>query len=157
MLHEQHARDQDTGIAHDQTAGLKNQTAIQIAGGALDHIGIRVRYWWWFVVVAVRNAQATAEIDMGNNVAVATQRAHELGQQRKSVAERIEVDDLAADMHVDAGDLDTGELRRMRIDVARAADRNAELVLGLAGGNLVMGLGVDVRIDADRNMRAAAL
>ena len=82
--------------------------------------------------------------------------AHEFGQQREGVAERIEVGDLAADMHVDAGHLDARQLGGMRIDVAGAADRNAELVLGLAGGNLVMGLGVDVGIDAYRDVRDAA-
>ncbi|HEY2744504.1 MAG TPA: hypothetical protein VGL86_07770, partial [Polyangia bacterium] len=34
------------------------------------------------------------------------QLAHEIGQQREGVTEGIEVGNLAADVHVDAGDLD---------------------------------------------------
>ncbi len=90
-------------------------------------------------------------------VAVGAQFAHELGQQREGIAERIEVGDLAADMHVDAGDLDALELGGVGIDFARAADRDAELVLGLAGGDLVMRLGIDVGIDAHRDRRGPAL
>ena len=79
--------------------------------------------------------------------------AHEIGEQREGIAERLELGDLAADMHVDAGDLDARQLGGAGIDLARAADRDAELVLGLAGGDLVVGLGVDVGIDAQRDMR----
>ena len=60
-------------------------------------------------------------------------------------------------MHVDAGDLEARQLRGVRIDLARAADRNAELVLGLAGRDLGVGLGIDVGIDAHRDVRGAAL
>src|SRR5476651_1485929 len=35
----------------------------------------------------------------------------------------------------------------------RARDRNAELVLGLAGGDLGVGAGIDVRIGAHRDSR----
>ena len=52
-------------------------------------------------------------------------------EQREGVVERLQLGDLAADMHVDAGDRHAGELGRAGIDLARAADRNAELVLGL--------------------------
>ena len=45
----------------------------------------------------------------------------------------------------------------MGIDLAGAADRNAELVLGLAGRDLGVGLGIDVRVDAHRNVGDAAL
>jgi hypothetical protein len=44
-----------------------------------------------------------------------------------------------------------------RVNLARAADRNAELVLRLSGRDLVVCLGVDVGIDADRNPRSASL
>ncbi len=50
-----------------------------------------------------------------------------------------------------------GQLRRAGIDGARAADRDAELVLGLAGRDLGVGLGVDVGIDAHRDVGGAAL
>ena len=55
-------------------------------------------------------------------------------------------------MHIDAGDLDPGQLRRHahRPPGARAIG-NAELVFGFAGRDFLVGLGVHVRIDADRD------
>ena len=103
-LHEQHARHQDAGIADDQPARLEDQPAVEIARRALDDIRIGVRMRRRLVVVAIRNAEPAAEIDVADGVAVGAQRAHELGQQREGIAERIEIGDLAADMHVDAGD-----------------------------------------------------
>ena len=58
-------------------------------------------------------------------------------------------------MHVDAGDRDAGQGRSARVDVPGAADRDAELVFGLAGGDLGVGFCVDVRVHADRDRRAA--
>ncbi len=60
-------------------------------------------------------------------------------------------------MHVDADDAHALELRGAGIDFARAADRNAEFVLGLAGRDLGVGLRIDIGIDADRNVGGAAL
>ena len=60
-------------------------------------------------------------------------------------------------MHVDAGDVEARELGGAGIDLARAADRNAELVLGLAGRDLGVRLGIDVGIDAHRDADVAAL
>ena len=97
-----------------------------------------------------------AEIDVADAVTVGAQHVHEVRQQRERVAERIELGDLAADMHVDADDAHAFELGGAGIDLAGAADRNAEFVLGLAGGDLGVGLGIDVGIDADRNVRRAA-
>ena len=50
--------------------------------------------------------------------------------------------------------IEAGQPRGLRIDLARARQGHAELVLGEAGGNLGVGLGVDVRIDAQRDMGA---
>ena len=45
-------------------------------------------------------------------VAVGAQRAHEIGEQREGVVERLQIGDLAADVHVDARDVQALELRR---------------------------------------------
>ena len=50
----------------------------------------------------------------------------------------------------------TPELGGAGIDIAGAADRDAELVLCLAGRDLGVGPRIDVRIDAQRNVGAAA-
>ena len=53
--------------------------------------------------MAIRNAEPGAEVDVSDPVAVGAQRAHEVGQQHERVVERLELGDLAADVHVDAG------------------------------------------------------
>ena len=133
VLHIEHARDQDAGIADDEPARLEDQLAVKTARRVFDDPRIGVRIGRRIVVLAIGNAQAAAEIDMADAVAVGAQRAHEIGEQRERVAERIELDDLAADMHVDAGDAHALEFCGAGIDVAGAADRNAEFVLRLAG------------------------
>ena len=60
-------------------------------------------------------------------------------------------------MHVDAGDAHAFELGGAGIDLARAADRNAEFVLGLSGRDLGVRLRIDIGIDADRDIGGAAL
>ena len=79
------------------------------------------------------------------------QRGDEFLQQRERILEWIEVGDLAADMHMHAGRLDAGKLARQTIKRQRPRERHAEFVLGLSGCDLVMGLGIDVRVDAKRD------
>ncbi len=59
-------------------------------------------------------------------------------------------------MHVGAGHLDARQLGGARIDLAGMRDRDAELVLGLAGRDLCVRAGIDVRIDADGDARGLA-
>ena len=94
---------------------------------------------------------------MIDGVAVGAQRAHEVRQQRKRIVERIKLDDLAADVHVDADNTHAFELGGARIHFAGAADRNAEFVLGLASRDLGVSLGINVGIDADRDVGGTAL
>ena len=123
---------------------------------ALDHRGIGVRRGRRLAVPVIGNAEPAAEIDMRNVVAVGAQHLHEIRQDAIGGLQLAEIGDLAADMHVDAGDLDSRQLRRARIDLARMRDRNAELVLGLAGRDLGMRAGIDVGIDADGDARGLA-
>src|SRR5262249_5632626 len=147
-LHEQHARNQNTGIADQETARLKNQSAVETASGSLDHLGVGLRVRRRLVVVAVRNAQTTAKIHVQNCVAVGAENAHELGKQRKRIAERIEFGDLTADVHVDSRNLEALELCGTGIKLTCTADRNTKLVLRPPGSDLVMGSGIDVGIDS---------
>ena len=109
------------------------------------------------VILAIRNPKPAAEIDVLDRVPVGAQLAHELGEQRERIPKRRQIGDLAADMHVDASDLEARQLGGMGIDRARAAQRNPELVLRLAGRDLGVGLGIDVGIDPHRDMGDAAL
>ena len=114
-LHIEHARDQNPGIADQQATGLEDQCAVEIARGTLDHRGVVVGMRRLVDVVAIGNAETAAEIDVLDHVAVGAKRANEIGQQRERVVERRQFGDLAADMHIDAGDahaLERGGVRR---------------------------------------------
>ena len=90
-------------------------------------------------------------------VAVGAEVADEVGEQPVGLVERLEVGDLAADMHVDAGEAHAWKPRAVGVDLAGPQPGNAELVLGLAGGDLVVGPGVDIRIDADGDVDGPSL
>ena len=106
---------------------------------------------------AVGDAEPAAEVDVVDVVAVGRELVEEAGEDGEGGVERGEVGDLRADVHVDAGDLDAGQGGRLAVDGAGARDRDAELRLGLAGGDLGVGQRVDVRVDpqADRRDPAA--
>jgi hypothetical protein len=97
----------------------------------------------------IGNAEAAADIDVMNGVAIGAERLDQLGHEAEGVAERFEVGDLAADMHVDADGFDIGQFGDALIDFARALIGNAELVLALTSRDLGVRARIDVRIDAD--------
>ena len=77
----------------------------------------------------------------------------------KALGRRIEgrkIDDLAADMHVDAGDGKSGQCRGPGVDARRLVDRDAEFIGVGAGRDLGVRVGVDIGIDADRDARRRA-
>ena len=80
----------------------------------------------------------------------------QLAHQREGVAEGREVGDLAADVHVDAGDGDAGQLGGLGVEARGVLEGHAELVLGLAGRDLGVRLGVDVGVDAEGDRGGAA-
>ena len=67
---------------------------------------------------------------------VGAQRAHKIRKHAERGFERHEVRDLAADVHIDASDLDTRQLGCTRVNIARMSDRDTELVFGLPRRNL---------------------
>ncbi len=132
VLHIDDAGHKNTGVADDHPAGLEHQLGIEPLCNALHHLRIGRRLRRIGQIVLVGNAEATAEIDVRDGVAIRTQRADEFHQQFERIFHRPQIGDLAADMHVDTGDLDAGQLCRARIDITRMSQRNTELVFGLA-------------------------
>ena len=93
---------------------------------------------------------------MADRMAGGAQGERQLAHQREGVAEGREVGDLAADVHVDAGDGDAGQLGGLGVEARGVLEGHAELVLGLAGGDLGVRLGVDIGVDAEGDRRGAA-
>ena len=73
MLHIDHAGNQDAGVADDQTARLEHQRTAEIMRDALDHGCIGVRRRRRLAVHVIGNAEAAAEIDMRDRMAVGAQ------------------------------------------------------------------------------------
>ncbi|MOA00335.1 hypothetical protein D3C78_1196930 [compost metagenome] len=156
ILHIDHFRHQNPGIADNQASGFGDDLAVEALQFILDDMCIGIRQRRRVVVVAVGNAETAADVDMADRVSVGAQRLDQFAQQPEGILERLQFGDLAADMHVDAGDFDTGQSGGMGIDRAGAFIGNAELVFFLAGGNLGVGARVHVRIDAEGDMRPLA-
>ena len=84
------------------------------------------------------------------------QAMREVGHLEIGLLEGFQLGQLAADMDVDAHHLDPRQGCGFGIDLGRAGDGDAELVVLLAGGDLFMGAGVHIRIDADGDRRGHA-
>ena len=100
---------------------------------------------------AVGDAEPAAEVDVVDVVAVVRKLLEKAGEDREGGVEGGEIGDLRADVHVDAGDLEAGQGGRLAVDGAGARDRDAELGLGLACGDLCVGQRIDVRVDPQAN------
>ena len=81
---------------------------------------------------------------------VVDQRQHTL----QGIEERPQLGQLGPDVAVDAGDLDMRQFGGTAIQRRRLVDGDTELVLLEAGGDIGMGLRVDIRVDPQRDRRA---
>ena len=88
--------------------------------------------------------------------ALALDGLHQIEQPLQCGEVRRAVGDLRADVAVDADDLDARQARGLPVHSHRALVGDAELVAAQPGGDVGMGLGVDVRIDAQADRRALA-
>ena len=87
---------------------------------------------------------------MGYGMAVSPQ----FGDQRADLGEGdlvgLKAAQLAADVDRHAAHIEPGQRGQPRIDSGGEIDRHAKLVFRLAGGNLFMRAGIDIRVDAQR-------
>ena len=83
---------------------------------------------------------------MMDRVAVGAKCFDKLHHQPERVVEGLQLGDLAADMHVDAGDAHAGKACGMLVHCLGAPPGDAELVFLLAGRDLGVGLRIDIGI-----------
>ncbi len=117
---------------------------------ALGMVGLRV------LAGGVGDAEAAAEVDVVDGVAVVAQRLDEAGEDREGWSKGARSVICEPMCMSTPGDGEAGQPRRLAIDGARARDGDAELVLRLAGGDLGVRQRVDVGVDAQRHARGAA-
>ena len=156
LLHVLDLGDEDAGIADDQPAGLEHQRHAERADVLADDLGIGAGCGRGVLVVVIGNAEAAADIDMADVVAVGPQsRAPVRRAARRRCRRAQSVIWLPICMSTPTAST-PGSAAMRAIDLAGAGIGNAELVLGLAGRNLGMGAGIDIGVDAHRDRRGHA-
>lgn len=141
-----HLGQQHAGIGNNRPARFENQ--LQIAAGqfGLQRGGILLRVGRVFV--AVVNAEATADIEVMNMNAIGRQTINQRQQTVHRLEERFDLGQLRADVAIDADDVDVWQRRRLLIQGDSPFNRHTELVLFEPSGDIRVGAGIDVRIDA---------
>ena len=133
-LHVDDAGDENARIADDEAARFEDETTAQMTGSSADDVGVAVGVVGIRVFAgAIGDAEAAAEIDVIDRMAVRAQIGDEFREQKERILEWREIGDLRADVHIDAGDVNAGQRGGVRVDLAGACDRDAELVFRLAG------------------------
>ena len=148
-LHQHHAGQQHPGRADQPAAGLQHQRHAQVAQHRAHHPGEsrnrRAR------LVAIADAQPAAAIQPGHLQPPRAQGMHQLGGAGIGGAIGGDREDLAADMQRQPHRPDARQAGGAGVQLHRLGIGDAELVLGAPGGDLGVGAGIHVRIDAQRH------
>ena len=104
----------------------------------------------------VVDAEAAAEVDVGDGMSVGAEVLDEGGDAVEGFGEGVDFLDLGADVNADAGREKGRERGGVAVEVAGERDVDAELVLAEAGGDVGVGFGEDVGVDAEGEARLFA-
>ena len=156
VLGQDHFAHQHAGIAHDHAAGFEHQLPRPTGGGAGDHGGIIGGTGRCRLVTAIGHAQAAADIDALDLVAMRFQFAGQVAQFADSVFHRPQIGQLAANVGGQANWAQSGMGGGLREGGGQAFPWDAELGVGAAGADLSVCLGIDRRIDADGDLDGRA-
>ncbi len=81
-------------------------------------------------------------------------RSQRFGQLRdfiERILVRLQIRQLAADMHIDSDNLQPFQVRRFGVNFTCFGNRNSEFILGFSCRNLGMCLGIHIRVHPHRN------
>ncbi len=157
MLEELDAGQQHARVADDAAAGFEQQGLVAMAA-RIDarqqrgDQGLGLRRG----LVAIGDAEPAAQVEVMQGDAIRGELIHQVEQPIHGIDIRRDFGDLRADVEIDADDVHMGALRRRLVQGARVGIGDAELVAFETGRDVGMRLGIDIRIDADRNRRALA-
>ena len=149
MLDIDHARHQHAGIGGDQAARLEDQAAAQVPGQPRDHRAIGGGIGRRRVVVLVGHAQPAAQIQARRWCGRRRARSATSSATRLKAASNGSRSVIWLPIWTSMPTISMLlQLGGMRIGFARTAEGNAELGFRRAGGDLGVGLGVHIGIDA---------
>ncbi len=148
------AGQQQAGVAHQAAPGFEQNA--QFSSGQAGEQRLQVVGNRGFAFVAIANAEPAAQIDMLQRNAVGCQLVDEQQDFVERFGKRCGIEQLRADMAVDAVHGNVGQAVGLTIKLARLGVGNAKLVLLQAGRDIRMGACVDVRVDAQADRRRLA-
>ncbi len=152
LLHVLDACQQRASITDDGTARLEQNLRARRSQHREQGFGVAVHFGWR--LVAVSHAESSADVDMFERDAFGFQHPDQFQHAIERVAERRELGDLRADVHVDACDLQRVAARGQPIQLSCGAKRHTELVVLQSGRDVGMGLRINIGVDPDGDGRA---
>ena len=150
-----HLAQQHASVGGDHPAGLKGELDIQARHDPADHRGIVGRRGRGRLV-EIGHAQAAAQVEALDGKALAADALDQAAHLAEGLFHGGQVGDLAADVAGDADGSDARQVGGRGVEPLGFGERDAELVVRLAGGDLGMTAGRDVGIDPDRRGGAHA-
>src|SRR5262245_43436481 len=128
VLQEQDAREQDTGVADENAAGLEQQLDAELLDAVTEQrIRIVLRARGLFVLIG--DAESAAEVEVADVEAAGAQIEDEPAYPSERIAERGDVGELRADVTIDTDDFEMGERAGALVLLGGAANVDAELRL----------------------------
>src|SRR5688572_10269774 len=146
VLYEVHARQKNSGIAHNDSAGFENERQSQFPGGADDKLRIVQRRGCFFTVVG--NAQTTTEIQVAEPNAFLPELRHKFSKTLDRLPVRAELCDLGTNVTRHAHDLDLGLLLQLEIELVSLLETNSKLMVPHPRRDIGVSTGIDVGICA---------
>lgn len=147
--------DEDAGeerscLRDEEAAGLEEEMGLFVGEAFGESCGIALDLVCCVKgSVGIVDAEAATGVDGANVVAVATKLGDECGDAFECSGEGIDLADLRADVDGDAVGLEPFGFGGAAVDGAGCLDVDAELVLGEACGDVGVGFGEDVWVDAE--------
>ena len=134
--------EQDARRRHQPAPRLDRHRHAEALAHPLHQRAVGVRLGRGLVPVA--HAEPAAEVDPCHRLAGRAQPLHQGDQPLEGGLEGREARELRADMHGEADRLDSRQRGGSRVECRNLPVVDAELVAAPAGGDLVVGLGIDV-------------
>ena len=158
LLDVEHPADQAAALPHQRPPQLEVHLLpggeLQIFGKCVEISGkIRHRPGVGMLVV---DSQTSTEIEQGQGDLPLAEPALDLVHPPGEALEDGDVGDLRADMKVDSLQLEVGELLHLRHHFSQLGIVNAELVLLPPGGDVLVGVGINIGIDAQGDRGGSA-
>ncbi len=149
LLHGDDGGEEGSGLGDEETSGFEEQMQAEALGCRENLAGV-VRHGCFGVErgAGVLDSEPTAGVDMGESYAVFLQLLDEVCDALEGSSKGIDGADLGADVDADAGWDEPLGACGFAVDGAGDLDVDAELVRAEAGGDVGVGLGEDIGVDA---------